>query len=68
MECGAYLPNFERRKSKYENNPQIQAIKSITSCLVIAGDQIVDYLKKGTNYLLSTETPQMVLYLWQTDS
>ncbi len=34
--------------SKYENNPQIQAIKSIKSCLVIAGDQIVDYLKKAT--------------------
>ena len=34
--------------SKYENNPQIQAIKSITSCYVIVEDQIVDYLKRTT--------------------
>ena len=33
---------------KYENNPQIHAIKSITSCIIIAGDQVVDYLKKAT--------------------
>ena len=39
---------FGRRRGDYENNPQIQAIKSIKSCLVIAGDQIVDYLKKAT--------------------
>ena len=34
--------------SKYENNPQIQAIKTITSCYVIVGDRIMDYLKKTT--------------------
>ena len=34
--------------SKYENNPQIHAMKSITSCLVIAENQIVDYINKTT--------------------
>ena len=33
---------------KYENNPQIQSMKSIKSCVVISGDIIVDYIKKTT--------------------
>ena len=31
--------------SKYENNPQIQAKKTITECIVIVGDRIVGCLK-----------------------
>ena len=34
--------------SKYENNPKIQAMKTIDSCMVVAGDQLVDYLKRIT--------------------
>jgi len=34
--------------SKYENNPQIQAKKTITECIVIVGDRIVGCLKKTT--------------------
>ena len=34
--------------SKYENNPQIHANKTITDCLVIVEDRIVNHLKKTT--------------------
>ena len=34
--------------SKYENNPQINAVRTITTCMVIVGDQIMNCLKKTT--------------------
>lgn len=51
-----YFPKYELYSKsrvldgigKYENTPQIQAVKSISSCLVIAGEQIMDCIKRTT--------------------